>query len=238
MKKYLYTFALLLIGIVVQAQADTLVVGENTAFGYAALDDPSTSPGDISVYVDLIPSGMDTRAFVWERTNISLPTGWESAVCDNNLCYLPIVNTQEFNMIGGDTTDIILHIYPGGTPGNTTNATPGMAEVHIKVFERDNPSNEENIIFFVTLDATTGTTQVEAQRLKVYPNPTKDVFRITENTLVKRVKVLNIIGKTALDRTIQNGEQLSVAHLRAGMYLVQMLDGENEVIKTVRLLKE
>jgi len=238
MKKYLYTFALLWIGMTVQAQTDTLVVGENPAYGYAVLDDPTTSPGDIEVYVDLFPSGMDTRAFGWERTNISLPSGWASAVCDNNLCYLPTVNTEEFNMTGGDTTDLILHIYPGGTPGNITNVTPGTAEVHVKVYEKDNPTNEENIIFFVTLDATTGTTQVEAQRLKVYPNPTKDVFRITENTLVKRVKVLNVVGKSALDRTIQNGEQLSVAHLRAGMYLVQMFDDKNEVIKTVRLLKE
>ncbi len=238
MKKYLYTFAFLLVGITVQAQTDSLVVGENPAYGYAVLDDPTTSPGDISVHVDLIAGGTDSRVYVWERTIISLPVGWRSAVCDLNICHLPTVGSEEFNQMGGDTSDIILHVYPGGTPGNTANASPGTAEIHVRVFERDNPDNEENIIYFVTLDATTGTTQLEAQRLKVYPNPTSDVFRITENTLVKRVRVLNIIGKPALDRNIQNGEQLSIAHLRAGMYLVQMFDDKNEVVKTVRLLKE
>ncbi len=238
MKKYLYTFAFLLIGLTVQAQADTLVTGENPAYGYAVLDDPTTSPGDIAVHVDLIANGTDTRTYVWERSVISLPSGWRTAVCDLNICHLPQVGTEQFAQTGGDTSEIILHVYPGGSPGNTTNATPGTAEVHVRVYESANPSNEENIIFFVTLDATTGTTQLEVQQLKVYPNPTQDVFRVSENTLVKRVKVLNIVGKTALDRTIQNGEQLSVAHLKAGMYLVQMFDNENQVVKTVRLLKE
>lgn len=238
MKKYLYTFALLLIGMTAQAQPDTLVAGANPAYGYAVLDDPATSPGDISVHVDLTSSGTDMRAYTWQRSVISLPPGWRTAVCDLNICHLPTVGTEQFNQMGGDTSDIILHVYPGGSPGNTANATPGTAEVHVRVFETDNPDNAENIIFFVTLDATTGTTQLEAQRLKVYPNPTSDVFRISDNTLVKRVRVLNIIGKPALDRTIQNGEQLSVANLKAGMYLVQMFDDKNEVIKTVRLLKK
>lgn len=238
MKKYLYIFAFLFIGMTVQAQTDTLVVGENPAYGLAILDDPTTNPGDISVHVDLIAGGNDTRVYVWERSIVSLSTGWRSAVCDLNICHLPTVETAEFSQAGGDTSDIILHIYPGGSPGNTTDATPGMAEIHVKVYEKDNPSNEENIIYFVTLDATTGTTQLEAQRLKVYPNPTSDVFRITENTLVKRVRVLNVIGRVALDRTIQNGEQLSIAYLRAGMYLVQMFDDKNKVVKTVRLLKK
>jgi len=238
MKKYLYTFALLLLGLVGQAQTDTLVVGENPAYGFAILDDPSTTPDDISVHVDLIANGTGVRTFVWERSIISIPSGWESAVCDLNICHLSIVETAEFDQTGGDTTDMILHIYPGGSPGVIDGAMPGTAEVHVRVFEKDNPTNEENIVYFVTLDATTGTTQLEAQRLKIYPNPVDDVFRITDNTLVKRLRVLNVIGKPALDRKIQNGEQLSVAHLKAGMYLVQMFDDKNEIVKTVRLLKK
>ncbi len=237
MKKYLYTFVFLLIGIGLQGQTDTLVVGENPAFGSAILDDPSTNPDDIAVHVDLIPNGTDMRTYVWERNIISMPSGWRSAVCDVNICHLTLVGTAEFDQMGGDTSEIILHIYPGGSPGVIAGAIPGTAEVHVRVYERDNPSNEENIIYFVTLDATTGTTQLEVQQLKVYPNPTTDVFRITENNLVKRVRVMNIIGKPAMDRTIQNGEQLSIAHLKSGMYLVQMFDDKNEVVKTVRLLK-
>lgn len=238
MKKYLYTFVFLFIGMTAQAQSDSLTIGESPAYGYAVLDDLSTSPGDISVHVDLIAGGTDSRVYVWERSIISLPQGWRSAVCDLNICHLPTVGTEEFSQMGGDTSDIILHIYPGGSPGNIANATPGTAEVHVRVYERDNPTNEETIVFFVTLDATTSTTELEAQKLKIYPNPTNDVFRISDNTLVKRVRVLNVIGKPALDRTIQNGEQLSVAHLRSGMYLVQMFDDKNEVVKTVRLLKK
>jgi len=238
MKKYLYTFVFLLIVTGIQAQTDTLVIGESPVYGSAALDDPTTSPGDIAVYVDLIAGGTDSRLYVWERNVISLPTGWRSAVCDINLCHLPTVGTAEFIQPGGDTSEMILHVYPGGSPGNTDNASLGTAEIHIKVYEKDNPSNEENIIYFVTLDATTGIAEIEAQRLKVYPNPATDVFRISENTLVERVRVLNIIGQPALDRTIENGEQLSVAHLKAGMYLVQMFDNKNQVVKTVRLLKE
>jgi len=240
MKKYLYTFALFFIGISLQAQTDTLVAGDNPAYGFAVKDDLTTSPEDIEVHVDLIANGMDIRTYVWERTIISSPSGWRFAVCDLNVCYTPPVSTEQFNQMGGDTSEIILHAYPAGQPDPTIigNAVPGTAEVHVKVYERDNPANEENIIYFITLDATTGTTQLEAQRLKVYPNPTQDVFRITENTLVKRVRVLNIIGRLALDRKIQNGEQLSIAHLRQGMYLVQMLDAENKIVKTVRLLKQ
>ncbi len=238
MKKYFYTFAFLIFAFATNAQSDSLMIGESPAYGYAVLDDLSTGPDDISVHVNLLPGGTDNRVYVWERNIISMPSGWRSAVCDLNLCHLTSVGSAEFSQVGGDTSDIILHIYPAGSPGSVDNAVPGTGEVHVRVYERDNPSNEENIIFFVTLDATTGITQIERQRLKVYPNPTNDIFRITDNTLVKRVRVLNIVGKPALDRTIQNGEQLSVAHLRSGMYLVQMFDDKNEVVKTVRLLKE
>ena len=238
MKKYFYTFTFLILAIVANAQSDSLSIGESPAYGYAVLDDLSTGPDDISVHVDLMAGGTDDRVYVWERSIVFLPQGWRSAVCDLNLCHLSSVGTAEFNQTGGDTSEIILHIYPGGAPGIIDNAVPGTGEVHVRVFERDNPTNEETIVFFVTLDATTGTTELEAQKLKIYPNPTKDVFRISDNTLVKRVRILNVIGKPALDRTIQNGEQLSVAHLRSGMYLVQMFDDKNEVVKTVRLLKE
>jgi len=239
MKKALYTLGFLFFTLgSTFAQADTLSASEYTVHGSAVLDDLSTSPDDISAHVDLVNNANEAKNFTWQRTILNLPSGWRVAVCDVNFCYDPSVSSEQFLQSAGSTAEMIVHAYPGGQPGaNVENATLGTAEVQIQVFENGNPDNEETIVYLLTLDATTGTVDIQRNDLKVYPNPTDNLFRISDNDLVKNIQVMNVVGQKVFTSPIQNGEYLSVAHLRKGMYLVQMMDEKNQIIKTVRLLK-
>lgn len=239
MKKTLYTIGFLIFSLGwTFAQSDTLSAAEYTVFGSAVLDDPSTGPDDISAYVDLVNNSSENKLFTWQRTITNLPSGWRIAVCDVNFCYDPSVSTEQFLQSGGDTSEMIVHAYPGGQPGSIDeNATLGTAEIQISVFETDNPDNEETITYLLTLDATTSTVDIQRNNLKVYPNPTNNIFRISDNNLIKSIQVMNVVGQKIFSSPLQNGEVVSVAHLRKGMYLVKMLDEKNQIIKTVRLLK-
>ena len=91
-------------------------------------------------------------------------------------------------------------------------------------------------------DATTGVgTIVKNQFIKVYPNPTTDMFIVeltgTDPSVMANVTVYTLQGKQILEKTI-NGEtkiQFSLSGKPAGMYLVHVQSGEkSELAKVVK----
>lgn len=237
MKKYLYTLCLLCFCTGFLSAQDTISVTENQVYKTVNVGD--TSDDDIAGYVDITNNANETRTFTWERTIVSKPDGWNIAFCDLNLCYAPHVSTESYMQDAGSTNELTLHAYPGGSPGATiTDADAGTAEVHVRIYEDGNETNDETIVFYITLDATSGITELERASLRLYPNPTQHFFKISENDLVASVKVMDILGQTKMVETVGSNSTVSVSNLQRGMYLVQMMDDKGDLVKTVRLMKD
>ena len=80
--------------------------------------------------------------------------------------------------------------------------------------------------------------QKPEQQLIVYPNPATQFIGVNGNkSEVKQIIVYNLVGRRmkSFDRS-QSG-QYYVADLPIGMYLVQLLGRNNEVLRTQRLSK-
>jgi len=247
-KNILLTSLLMFLLIEVIVAQDTLSLEAKPTFHATAdLQDMDTNPGDVVahavVIIDNNSSGIKT--YVWERIVNELPDGWTSGVCDTNQCYLNFVNTREFELGPGDEGRMDVHAYPGGNPG-VLPGTAGEATVHLRVWEKDNPDNFEiGIYTFCISDgpnspvncSTTSTSNLEAQKIQVFPNPTNDFFKLSDNTLVEYLQVYNMVGKRVASYRESSGARHNITGLSNGIYMLQMQNSKGVVLKTVKLIK-
>lgn len=72
--------------------------------------------------------------------------------------------------------------------------------------------------------------------LNIYPNPAQDVVHI-DSEAVKNVRILDPTGKTVLDISTPLTNEISVAHLASGSYVLQveLLSGEQKTQQLVKL---
>jgi len=176
------------------------------------------------------------KTFVWERNVVSIPTEWQSAVCDKIRCYFPNVSTAEFDLDPMEGGDMIVHVYP--------NSVMGSASIEVKIYEKADTTNAITGVYNFDL-GTTGVLEVDRQLLKLYPNPTAgDInlqFLLDRPTSMK-VEVQNMIGKrmSMVDYGKLSGEQtitLNQQELNNGMYFVVIHMDEYVVTRKVRVAK-
>lgn len=72
-------------------------------------------------------------------------------------------------------------------------------------------------------------TEIENQKITVFPNPTSDFLNIqnTSNSAIDKVIVTDMSGKTILQQN-QNSAPVNVQNLTKGMYLLQVLSGDKK----------
>jgi len=81
-------------------------------------------------------------------------------------------------------------------------------------------------------------TSVQNPKVKVYPNPATHYIKLTKVDRVRKIKILSLIGNPVkLYDVVDKEGKYDVASLPNGLYLVQLLDAQNKVIRTERLNK-
>lgn len=83
-----------------------------------------------------------------------------------------------------------------------------------------------------------GVQEESTSLLKVWPNPTRDVLHIKCDFLDYQWRILDAAGRIVLEGNGTASEDLSVAQLARGSYLLRILDsasGFNESLQFVRL---
>lgn len=172
-----------------------------------------------------------TKTFRWYRIVESITTGWESAICDMNACYSTTVDSTDENtdlVLGpGDSTMIDVHIRPGGLEGD--------AHVKVRVKELDNADNTIDGNYF--FNQTSSSRDFSRVNLKLYPNPTRDYFQLTDYADLDQVILYNLVGRELRRFNAFPGSKFAVADLTRGMYLVRLVDNRRRVVKTLRLNK-
>lgn len=74
--------------------------------------------------------------------------------------------------------------------------------------------------------------------IQVFPNPATNYFSITEINSVQKIYVFNLVGKRLKQFfDIAEDKHYFIGDLPRGMYLVQMVDAQNQVIVTRRVSK-
>ena len=70
----------------------------------------------------------------------------------------------------------------------------------------------------------------------IFPNPFNDVVNIQSNVQIKKITVVDILGKTIKDIQDNNIEKIELGSISNGLYFIT-LEGENKQRKTLKLIK-
>jgi Secretion system C-terminal sorting domain len=174
-----------------------------------------------------------TKKFTWTRTIKKMTAGWACLVCDKNTCWASTVSTplDQIELAAGATSNIDVYIRP--------DKKLGAANVEVQVYEVGNSSNTVTGLynFLTTTSTRTRDLKDNGTTLRIYPNPAVDFFQITDNDLVEKVVIYNIIGRQMRSYKAVEGMKYTVNDLPDGLYIIRLLSGNGATVKTVRLSK-
>lgn len=103
------------------------------------------------------------------------------------------------------------------------------------------------LIFAVSITATAHnggdddkvtTHQTPNDNIQVYPNPAIDYIMITDNENVSKVWIYNVLGKRVKAYNVESsGMKFDIRDLPRGMYIVRLIDNNEELVMTRRINK-
>lgn len=177
--------------------------------------------------ITLTNTSSSTKTVQWNRTE-NIPMGWYSYVCDKELCYLPSAGTATFSMTAGEEVAMKLTAYADAA---------GTGEITLDMFDVDNNADIVSTTF--NLNAIlTDVEDFDIAVVKIYPNPATDFIKITNADGIETMEIYNLIGKKVGSfNNINTFDTYNVSDLPNGMYLVRLLDEDNEVLGTKRISK-
>jgi hypothetical protein len=172
-----------------------------------------------------------TKKFSWTRSIKNMTAGWACLVCDKNTCWASSVNTpvDQIELAAGATSNIDVYIRP--------DKKLGAAVVEVKIYEVGNETNTVTGKYNFSTTTRTRDLRDNGTTLRIYPNPTVDFFQITDNDMVEKVVIYNIIGRQMRSYKATDGLKYTVNDLPDGLYIIRLLSNSGATVKTVRLSK-
>ncbi len=228
MKQTLLLF-FLIFSISLSAQVTLKLTEPTGSTTVLASDDDITAKGFIKNEAE------DTVTLMWKRNVIELKDGWETAVCDKNLCYIPTygetsaADGTHLVLAPGEESNFDVHVYPDGTEG--------FAIVEVTATDITNSDNTVTGRFEFN-QMSTNTINFNKAAIKIYPNPTVDFISISDADQVERLIIYNIVGRPVKIFDANYMNHYDVMDLPTGMYLVRLMGENDRTIKTVRLSKK
>lgn len=206
--------------------------------------DPSNllinTPTDPSQVWQFIPVTSITSAKVYNIKNVE--TGK----------YIQRVDGYSSKLINAPTNDatsqFVLGIYNSDRPDVITincYTTAGHFGTDAKtalttVWTDKNPSlaYNSNYAWLLIQANLSGVESLKNTKLRAYPNPTTTIMNIESNTLIKEVRVVDILGQIVKEISVSGltKTQISVENLQQGSYILKIVDADNKQ-STLRFIK-
>jgi len=216
-------FTLLLFVTSTIGNAQNFVVDANPSILIETDVDLSNMSSEPINHATLTNNTSGTVQLGWQRTIVEAPEEWEFPVCDANQCYFPEFGEAPvaFEVSGGGTSLLDVHVRPNGVAGCGT--------VEIRVTPFSNTNNELVVAtYHFSINSTvdcgfqTSIDEGTISKVRVYPNPTSDLFKISELENIPEadeIAVYNIVGKK-VKSFVPTVSEYSVGDLPDGMYMV------------------
>jgi len=227
MKKYLLLLAFactapFLMAQGIEASPELVTVFEQ---GYLSADDRAG-------HSTMTNTATSEKTFNWVLDTICNPANVDLVYCDKQGCYLVGTVEGTVTLGAGEEGPMDLHVDSGDVP------YPIIATVTLT--EVGNDFNTVTVTFeYGACDTPVGTAEIEAAKaITLFPNPATDQFTLTENTVVENVVVYNILGSEVkrFDASVSN--TYDIADLNAGIYMVQLVGEDNELLRTMKMNKQ
>jgi hypothetical protein len=222
-------------------QAQSFSIAPNPAYASADLD---VNPFifEFIAETDIVNNTSEVLYLKWERILNEKPECWLTSISDVNMSHFPMVSTGEFQIQPKSQNNYFnVHAFPMAFSG--TSAASGEAHVILRVTNLDIPSDTLLVDYYLTAIgdiscSVTGISQKEKNALNIYPNPASDFIQLTENSLVRRLVVYNVLGSPVVTFNALANQKFDISGLPKGVYMVELVGQNGETTKTVKLLKD
>jgi Secretion system C-terminal sorting domain len=217
-----------------------------SAFATFALAQDITLDPTPSVYVDGAPSDaiITAEAFVsntttapidvtWVRENITMPTGWKTSICDLNLCWSSSTNTQSFLI---DPTPLhaageSMHVQ--FKPFNVA----GDGHIDVALYRTGTTTLLARTTYYCSARIV-GTARIEQTAATIAPNPATHYINISNNDNIASATISNTLGGVVRTFAVVGATaQLDISDLSTGVYFLQLKNKDNNLLQTIKVLK-
>jgi hypothetical protein len=118
---------------------------------------------------------------------------------------------------------------------------PGLYYVKYNVADPSGNKAAETSRLIRVVESISGLNELQARsNIAIYPNPNNGLFNITKknNTHIKQVKVMDVLGKVILNNTYNATDvAIDLTNMNKGLYLV-MIEDENGITTTNKVVVE
>ena len=184
---------------------------------------------DVAGKASLKNNSKDTLIVKWSRKIENITQGWSSAVCDKNFCYIPTIDTMKLVLAPGEISNMDIHVYPMGISGS--------AKVTLRIEQVGSPDNFVSGAYFFN-QTTPLKSDVEKDAIQLYPNPAQEYFMVTSPVVLGRIELYNITGDKAKVYYAYKNKRYYIDDVPSGIYMVRLLNLQQEIVKTVVLKKK
>jgi hypothetical protein len=182
---------------------------------------------DVAAKANLKNTTKDTIIVKWTRKIENITQGWSSAVCDKNFCYIPTVDSMRLLLAPGETSNMDIHVYPGGISGS--------AKVSLSIEQIGKPETRINATYL--FNQSTPIKSDDKDAIQLYPNPTQDYFMVNSSTIIGKIELYNITGEKAKVYYAYKNKRYYIDDIPSGIYMVRLFNLQEEILKTVILKK-
>lgn len=213
----------------------------DTVFQVDAVRLAAGEPYDLVAKATLINNTNDTLIIRWERNVVNVARGWDTKICDNNLCYVEIVTSnidptlmlnEPLILLPKGKSNLDVHFLPNGVVGT------GKVELEVALARDPNrvlAVGQYNVeVVAVTL---TNTQSLHKRTIQVYPNPSGDYFSLSSSENVDKITVYNMVGRAVRTFRVEDNTMYDISKLPDGVYLIGLHDKKGNIIKTIRVSK-
>jgi len=170
-----------------------------------------TVPADGNITIEVGASG--------EETGFDSVLELYSGTCDN----LTYINCDDD---GSDTAAFSIVELSGRTPGET---------IYVRVWGYGN--DEEEPFTIAAWNSNLGTPSFSNASFMAYPNPVKDILKLSYTQNISSVEIINVLGQRVMTASIDGTDgTVDMSNLAAGTYMVKA-HTEN-MVKTIKIIKQ
>ncbi|MBC7776288.1 MAG: T9SS type A sorting domain-containing protein [Phycisphaerae bacterium] len=186
---------------------------------------------DVSVahaYAQIKNVSADSVFVKWERKIISVTPGVVTAVCDPVRCWYVTTNSNSVGLAPDSVGELTVSF------GNTTGqAASGI--VHLKLTNLGNAADTLTAIY--TYSTLSGTNDLPAPKVKLFPNPTTDFFTLTHAEEVASMQLYNLDGRVLARFEHSSSNTYSIADQPVGTYVLSFEDKNGQLFQAVEIHK-
>ncbi len=198
---------------------------------------PVQVTGDVSTFRTEAPSTVTNNTdevlnLRWERIEEDVPAEWNTAICDNILCWAPTKSVSDYTIQPNEEARM--------KPEFRSNGVAGVGTIRMLIYDPlDSLNTVQENVYTADIQMSVSVEEPEEIDFTIYPNPASDFVVLPENNQIAKAVLYNIAGKqiTTFDM-MSNTRRFDVMDIMRGTYLLQFIDETGGILHTTRLTKK